>query len=411
MHRENPARNTGAFHAPCRTIRLAALIFPIVLGGCQDADDNALTIATVLTGPERENLEKMLIGQRPVRWIMVSSGDDLERLVRRRNPPDLIMGSPASLFESLAAQGLLEPDEPGGPSWREIARWKLGMAAYRPARGAPAPRLKSDLTFDDPRVDRISMAWMESELRRDSWAGGYVRLVRQARGARPPGRQTGAALAAVERGEVGMAPAVCAQSHKVSWDFEQIAPWGYGVAVVRGGPHAAEARAFLKTFFGSFETPPPTLSPAARSLTADLLGATLVEAHEELVAAWSALDAAKDPERPIQWMTQAPPWPPASVAKLLAAPNAMPMVETLAAEIAPEPDVRAWLLRSWLAPPRLIDGALIDELAGAVEGRLVREPRFREWLRGEWTAWARQRYRRVARRASGGTPTPAGVSS
>ncbi len=111
----------SAFRAPCRAIRLAALIVPILLAGCQDVDDNALTIATVLTGPERENLEKTFRDQRPVRWIIVTSGDDLERLVRRRNPPDLIMGSPASLFESLAAQGLLEPDEPGrrSLSWQD----------------------------------------------------------------------------------------------------------------------------------------------------------------------------------------------------------------------------------------------------------------------------------------------------
>jgi hypothetical protein len=77
----------------------------------------------------------------------------------------------------------------------------------------------------------------------------------------------------------------------------------------------------------------------------------------------------------------------------------MPLIETLAAQLAPEADVRAWLLRSWLVPGRSVDGALLDELAAAVDGRLVREPRFRAWLRSEWTAWARQRYRRVARLA------------
>ena len=75
----------------------------------------------------------------------------------------------------------------------------------------------------------------------------------------------------------------------------------------------------------------------------------------------------------------------------------MALIETLAAEVAPEPPARAWLIRSWLAPPRVVDETLLAELTQAAEGRLCREPRFRAWLRAEWTAWARQRYRRVAR--------------
>ena len=78
----------------------------------------------------------------------------------------------------------------------------------------------------------------------------------------------------------------------------------------------------------------------------------------------------------------------------------MALTQTLAREIAPEPAVRAWLVRSWLAPSRLTDDTLLIELAGASDGRLCREPRFRDWLRAEWTAWARQRYRRVLRTAS-----------
>ena len=106
-------------------------------------------------------------------------------------------------------------------------------------------------------------------------------------------------------------------------------------------------------------------------------------------------------------MTEPPPWPPASVAKLLKrGEEGAALLETLTAEIAPEADVRNWLLRSWLAPPRHVDGRLLAELAGAVDGRLAREPRFRAWLRGEWTAWARQRYRRVARLRAGRRPSP-----
>ena len=50
-------------------------------------------------------------------------------------------------------------------------------------------------------------------------------------------------------------------------------------------------------------------------------------------------------------------------------------------------------------------GPCLAELAGAADGRLAREPRFRAWLRGEWTAWTRQLYRRVARLAGGYVPS------
>src|SRR5262249_35695521 len=90
------------------------------------------------------------------------------------------------------------------------------------------------------------------------------------------------------------------------------------------------------------------------------------------------------------------------VAKILGrgGESAMSLTETLARELSPEPAVRAWLVRSWLSPPRIIDESLLAELAHAVGGRLGPEPRGRAWLRAELTTWARQRYRRVARLAA-----------
>jgi hypothetical protein len=87
----------------------------------------------------------------------------------------------------------------------------------------------------------------------------------------------------------------------------------------------------------------------------------------------------------------------------------MSLVETLAAEVAPQPPARAWLLRSWLSPPRIVDDELLKELARAAQGQLGHEPRFRAWLQEEWTAWARQRYRRVARVADS-MPAPRPVA-
>jgi hypothetical protein len=143
--------------------------------------------------------------------------------------------------------------------------------------------------------------------------------------------------------------------------------------------------------------------PEADSLLADLLGATLVDVQDELWSAWEALERVNPPEAALRWMSEPPPWPPASVAKILGrqGERAMALLETLAGELSAQPPVRAWLIRSWLSPPRLVDEALLDELAAAADGRLCREPSFRDWVRTEWTAWARQRYRRVARLASG----------
>ena len=54
----------------------------------------------------------------------------------------------------------------------------------------------------------------------------------------------------------------------------------------------------------------------ASPLVADLLGATLVDAQDELWTAWR-LSKRFDREQAIAWLAEPPPWPPASVAKYL----------------------------------------------------------------------------------------------
>jgi hypothetical protein len=393
----------------------AALAVP-ALPGCLDGDADSLTIATAWPAPGRARFEESVRqshrGSTRIRWLLLAPGDDLARLVRRRPAPDLVLGGPASTYEALAAQGLFEPDTEGGPGWGVARRLPFG----HPERHQD---LGPSLTFDDPRRDPVSLAWAGSVLRSGPWPVGYAGLVRSAGGARPPGRQPGAALAALQRGGPELAPAVAwpwPAAEQPPGEFLQAGDgtgWPEGVAVVRGARHAATAKAVLRDLAASGRVDPPPApgaSSGSESLLADLMGATLVDARAELVAAWDALDAAGRPDRPLTWMTQAPPWPPASVGKILGREsNAMPMLETLIGQIAPDADVRAWLLQSWLSPPRLVDVALLDELAGAVDGRLAREPRFRSWLRSEWTAWARQRYRRVARQAGGWRPPEAGA--
>ena len=105
------------------------------------------------------------------------------------------------------------------------------------------------------------------------------------------------------------------------------------------------------------------------SLVADLLGATLVDAQDELWTAWRALEGLADREQALAWLIEPPPWPPASVAKYLGGEGerAMALIETLAAEVAPEPPARAWLMRSWLSPARLVDQAFLAELGQAAK--------------------------------------------
>ena len=179
-------------------------------------------------------------------------------------------------------------------------------------------------------------------------------------------------------------------------------------AQVVGGPNPGRASRFLEGLEAAgLAGPMPAGSLAeaeADGLLADLLGAVLVDALDELREADAALRRFGQPARATAALGESPPWPPASVAGLRAGPEGEALVSALLGQVAPEPEARAWLAASWLGPKRQVDAALLDELAGAVDGRLAREPRFRAWLRGEWAAWDRQLFRRVARLAGGYNP-------
>jgi hypothetical protein len=408
----------------------------------------------VLRGPK---------GIRPLRihWVAIGAGDELSGMIRtlasHMRGLDGVLGGPAAEY----ARVLAGSSTPGGtkapPAWHVLRRMPIGLAVHPSAvdhditltlfnkvarapddgmsalgpgpapfaagvrRAAPAiesaergtSRTRLGVTFDDPRRDAIALGWAQGELARSGWGAGYARLVGAAGCTRRIGRRPGAALAAVERGEADATPAtpdaLAARAETVSFVSEAGAAQSVeGVAIVANPAGNTVSGLFLQflTERGQASPPPATAreDAEAESLLAELLGATLVDAQDELVAAWAALERAGHPARAEMWITQAPPWPPASIQKLNQLDPTGGLQQTLAGEIAPEADVRAWLLRSWLSPDRLVDGALLAELARAVDGRLVREPRFRAWLRAEWTAWARQRYRRVARKAAESAP-------
>ncbi len=239
------------------------------------------------------------------------------------------------------------------------------------------------------------------QLDADDWRKGYARLVQTAATSRRFQRAEPTLVSSTVLG--GRPDRDPGASHPAA-----TAPSFAGAAILRAAPNQELAQGFLRFLIeteGALPAASPNESNAQEdtsALIADLLGATLVDAQDELWTAWRALENLDDREQVIAWLTEPPPWPPASVGKYLGMEEerAMSLVETLATEVAPEAPARAWLLRSWLAPGRAVDLPLLSELTQAADGRLYREPRFRAWLRDEWTAWARQRYRRVARKAA-----------
>jgi hypothetical protein len=403
---------------------LLGLIVSTALSGCADEGEEL-----VVASPWPEGVRSTLAtefrrwaaatpgtasGPVRVRWLALQPGDDVSRVVRRRVPPDVVLGIPAVDIGRLARGGWLRAVErPGHPRWCVARRGPIVMA--RDPRGVS--ETDSAVAFDDPRHDPVVLAWARGVLAAGTWSEGYARLVRSAGNPRRIGRQPGAARAAFERGDVATVPWVEGPEGPPRRAVQRVAPvkpidWLEGVAVIRGGRDPALAQEFVRFLARRGQAESPSASAPdqpsdldAADLLADLLGATLVDAQDELWAAWEKLAAAGHPQRAERWMTEPPPWPPASIDKLLKqGEQGGTLLATWAAEIAPEADSRNWLLQSWLAGSRQVDGRLLAELAGVLDGRLAREPRFRAWLRVEWTVWARQRYRRVARLAAEAVP-------
>ena len=367
------------------------VLISIAPGCFPSGEDAPLVVATPWPPGVRKDLEssfrKQIGDSLKIAWVDVAPGDSMARVIDRRGGVDVLLGGPATSHESLAIAGhSIAIDLASGVSW-EVARRPAPDAIRRPA----VEELQGFGSFSDPRDDPDSLALARAVIDQEGWAQGYEALVRQAsrsrlRSGRPRMHPPG--------GEIPTAKS----AHPVE-----------GVSLARGGRQPRRARQFLKFLEGEglagVASDRERDEARADDVLADLLGAAMVDSHEELRGAEAALVRHGHPREAEAAIGQRPPWPPASVAKLLASPNGGSMVETLLEQVAPDPDARAWLLESWSRPKRPIDGPLIADLARAAEGRLVREPRFRAWLRSEWTAWTRQSYRRVARVAGGYVPS------
>jgi hypothetical protein len=338
---------------------LAAGLASAAASGCDLSATDRILVATKLPAAERRRLEsdfrewQQSREQRNIdgtaatatfHFLVLGDRDDPAKLAERRIPPDVWLESSVDCERIPAAD------------------------------------------FPDPRANAAIGEWAVEQLARPGFREGYARLVRLA-GAPASGRAANLKTAGEDRGSARSAALVALRHEQSARRFLRF------LAETRGVRERAPGSPSAHAVFGD---------PAVGSLVCDLLGATLVDARDELWGAWTALEKAAVPKAALERLLEPPSWPPVSVARYLRQGNesAMALLTTLAAELAPDPPARAWLLASWLAPSRPLDPELFVEMAHAADGRLGREPRFRAWLAAEWTASARQRYRRVARLAA-----------
>ena len=134
---------------------------------------------------------------------------------------------------------------------------------------------------------------------------------------------------------------------------------------------------------------------ASAEVMLDLAAILLDRCHADLQAAWQVIDQSTGEERARteRYLTERPPWPPASVQDL-AKRRGFEYVVALVEQMAVDGDERDWLIHEFQQPAGLVD---LKRLENAVDGRLKNSIRFRAWLRAEWSAWVRQRCRRVQR--------------
>jgi hypothetical protein len=415
-----------------RVCLLAIGVLGCTTAGCGRPAPDRLLVATTWPKQDRDRLESQFrawiaashdhLGHRSVHleWMPVASERDLVAAASRALAPEVLLGGSAASFKLLAAKDRLSPMDSANSSLWCAARHP--QSAVEPgipppvagrsavdggnsngaipvsyeSETAPNPVLK------DPRCDPATLDWAMFELDRGRWRQGFAQLVECAATQGRIGRQVATELPIPHRGASPRFDRGRTSSGERSS--------AEAVAIPRGARNQELAQGFIRFLVDtkgaspgeSVPENPPAANPDLRSLVADLLGATLVDGQDELWSAWRSLSSLDEPRQARDWLTEPPPWPPASVSKFMdrETGEAMSLIETLAAELAPDPAARSWLIRSWLSQRQLVDEKLLSELAEAADGRLCREPRFRAWLSEEWTASARQRYRRVARFAA-----------
>lgn len=325
------------------------LFLPLVGCGANSDPDGPLVVATPWDR-ETRNAAAAARGVDPgtVRWVHCRWSDLGPFLDQRVPGVDLVLGVPSCSRSNLS---------------NRIDDW-VGV------RMAPTPVASRTA---DPRHDGLQRARMLAMLSADGWRPGYARLVAEA-GAESSHASPSSPASSPEILELGGV-----------WSASQ---------------RAVRARAWLTRWRG--EAPAPNPASASDDLKADLLGSVLIDAREDLVSATARVRAAGSGSPWAPRLLEPPPWPPASILRLSDAEGGADDISTLARALVPDDEARDWLLESWRRPRSDVDDALLDEIARVADGRLASEPRFRAWLRGEWSAWAGPWYRWVGRRAADG---------
>ena len=421
----------GSTARPSRRAWLAAVAAAGMAGGCNFRGGGPPRVLTSLAEPVVAPWLAM-VGLDPAEVVRPLPGPDPWLAVERGERADLVLGGPWWTY----AARLGEPaDTAGWTAWgpATLGLWVDELGARHLSGGvgpganasdfwalASDPDLAGRLAWSDPRTDGALLTAAVRHLAR-GWPGGYSDLVRWAAVAQPvsepplsPGGRLGRPAAVW--GDANSPPSLGAS---VSRDFTFVpcpegGSWIQGAAVLPGARDAAALRAALPALpdrasaavlLGSELTARADLarSPLGLTLLSELMHATLAAAQPELQQAWETLRAGRtgEIERAWHWVGQPPPWPPASVELLKTRPRSDRLLAELAGQVCTTSASRDTLRAEFEGEAGLLDGDVLLRLAESDSGRLATEPRFRTWIRAEWLAWARQRYRRTARLAEG----------
>jgi hypothetical protein len=270
------------------------------------------------------------------------------------------------------------------------------------------PRWRGRIALDDPTLARGPILAVLDLLGSGGWSSRYHTVLKLYVNSPPPRPGLQVAAARVREGR-----AVAALGVRPSWlgdaadglRFRRLAPAVGGVewfgASGEGGRELIGRLglgADEEAGRGASSVMPRRLSDPVVARLATLIRVACVESHAELRSALEAIERAESTRpraaaRASRWLGEPQPWPPASVGVLRGKRGGDRLVSDLAGHLTTnDPDRRA-LEASWAREPSPLDGVALASIPRPAS------PFFDAWLRAEWGAWCRQRYRRAARLA------------
>jgi len=257
------------------------------------------------------------------------------------------------------------------------------------------------LAFQNPLGHELSRAYSLAVWNSNpDQAIGYARWIRLSRGLDSDPNTAGNARLELGpykkadhawRGGAGLHVALGLQA-------DEVPHWPEGLTFLDSDASGAVLRDLFRQFCVETKRLAATVSAAVTitsEFATDLAAILLADCRADLQAAWRVIDQSTGEERARteRYLTERPPWPPASVQDL-ARRRGFEYVVALVEQMAVDGDERYWLIHEFQQPAGLVD---LNRLEKAVDGRLKQSIRFRAWLRAEWSTWVRQRCRRVQR--------------